>query len=177
LTQEANGQVCAKIDSIKTILLASRREEGYVKKIGWKSRRAWVVVLLFIAFLGLTHGEARGEDWKFCAQGQDGTMYYYDAARVTHVSEGVLKFWGKAVPSSEAAKRFVKIDPKFTELHHIISLIEMNCAEQKRRPLWIIFYNKNGVAIENVDISPAESDWEIILPGSPQEDLLDALCK
>jgi len=147
-----------------------------MKKIGWKSRHGWVAILLFISFLGLTHVEAWGEDWKFCTQGQDGTMYYYDTARVVHLSEGVLKFWGKAVPSPEALKRFVKIDPKFTELHHIISLIELNCVERKRKPLWIIFYDKNGVAIENVDLSPADADWETILPGSPQEDLLAVLC-
>jgi hypothetical protein len=147
-----------------------------MKKIGSRSRRG-VVVLFFITFLGLTRVEARGEDWKFCTQGQDGTTYYYDTARVVHISEEVLKFWGKAVPSPEAVKRFVKIDPKFTELHHIISLIELNCAERKRRPLWIIFYDKNGVAIENVDLSPANADWETILPGSPQEDLLAVLCK
>jgi hypothetical protein len=146
-----------------------------MKKIGWKSRHG-VVVLFFITFLGLTHVEAYGQAWKFCTRGQDGTMYYYDAARVTHVSEGVLKFWGKAVPSPEAVKRFVKIDPKLIELHHIISLIEINCAERKRRSLWIIFYDKNGVAIDNVDISFADSNWETILPGSPQEDLLATLC-
>jgi len=144
---------------------------------GWKSRHGWVVVLLLITFLGLSHVEAWGEDWKFCTQSEDGTLYYYDATRVTHVSEGVLKFWGKAVPSPEAAKKFVKIDPKFTGLHTIISLIEMNCAERKRRSLWIIFYDKNGVAIENVDITPGESSWEIILPGSAQESLLAALCE
>jgi hypothetical protein len=148
-----------------------------MNKIGWAPRLGWVVVLFFITFLGLIQVEAWGEDWKLCTQGKDGTMYYYDAARVTHVSEGVLKFWGKAIPSPEAMKRFVKIDPKFTELHHIISLIEMNCAERKRRSLWIIFYDKNGVAIENVDVTLAEADWEIVLPGSPQEDLLDVLCK
>jgi len=148
-----------------------------MKKIVWKSRHGWVVVLFFITFLGLTHVEAWGEDWKFCTQGEDETVYYYDATRVTHVSEGVLKFWGKAIPSPEAVKKFVKIDPKFTQLHHIISLIEMNCTERKRRPIWIIFYDKDGAAIENVDITLGESDWEIILPGSPQEDLLAALCK
>jgi len=148
-----------------------------MKEIGWKSRDGWVIVLFFITFLGLIHVEAWGEDWKFCTQSKDGTMYYYDPARVTHVSEGVLKFWGKVVPSPEAVKKFVKIDPKFTELHHIISLIEMNCAKRERRPRWIIFYDKNGVAIENVDIPLGESDWEIVLPGSPQEDLLAALCK
>jgi predicted DNA binding protein len=104
-------------------------------------------------------------------------MYYYDATRVTQVSEGVLKFWGKAIPSPEAVKKFVKIDPKFTELDHIISLIEMNCTERKRRSLWIIFYDKNGVVIENVEITHGESDWEIVLPGSAQEDILDALCE
>jgi len=148
-----------------------------MKKIGLAPRLGWGVLLFLVAFLGFTHVEARGEDWKFCTQAKDGTMYYYDASRVTHVSEGVLKFWGKAVPSPEAVKRFVKIDPKFTGLHHILSLIEMNCADRKRRPLWIIFYDKNGVAIENVEITLAESDWEIVLPGSPQEDLLDVLCK
>jgi len=148
-----------------------------MKKTGSKLRHSWGVALFFIAFLGLTHVEARGEDWKFCTQGPDGTMYYYDAARITHVSEGVLKFWGKAVPSPEAVKRFVKIDPKCAKLHHIISLIEMNCVERKRRSLWIIFYDKNGVAIENVDIPPADSDWQAILSGSPQENLLATLCK
>ena len=148
-----------------------------MNKIGWKSRHSWVVVLFFITSLGLDHGEAWGEDWKFCTQSKDGTMYYYDTTRVTHVSEGVLKFWGRAIPSPEAMKKFVKIDPKFTELHHITSLIEMNCTERKRRSLWIIFYDKHGVAIENVDITPGESSWEIVLPGSAQEDLLAALCK
>jgi hypothetical protein len=147
-----------------------------MKKIGWKSRPGGVVVLFFITFLGLAHVEAWGEDWKFYTQSKDGTMYYYDPTRVTHVSEGVLKFWGKVIPSPEIVKKFVKIDPKFTELHHIISLIELNCVERKRRPLWIIFYDKNGVAIENVDLSPADADWETILPGSPQEDLLAVLC-
>ncbi len=148
-----------------------------MKKIGWKSRHGWVVVLFFITFLGVRQGQAWGEDWKFCTESKDGTMYYYDATRVTHISEGVLKFWGKAIPSPEAAKKFVKIDPKFTALDHIISLIEMNCTERKRRSLWIIFYDKNGVAIENVDITLGESSWEIILPGSAQEDILDALCE
>ena len=146
-------------------------------KVGWKLRHSWVVVLFFIILLGLTHGEVRGEDWKFCTQSKDGTMYYYDATRITHVSEGVLKFWGKAVLSPEAVKKFVKIDFKLTELHHIVSLIELNCTERKRRSMWIIFYDKNGVAIENVDIPLDESDWEIVLPRSPQEDLLAALCK
>jgi len=146
-------------------------------KIEWKSRHGWVVVLFFITFLALTRGAAWGEDWKVCTQGKDGTLYYYDAARVTHVSEGVLKFWGRAILSPEAVKKFVKIDPKFTELHHITSLIEMDCTERKRRPLWIIFYDKDGGAIENVDMTPGESSWEIILPGSAQEDLLAILCK
>jgi surface-adhesin protein E len=74
-------------------------------------------------------------------------------------------------------KKFVKIDPKFKELHHITSLLEMNCAERKRRSLWIIFYDKNGAAIENVDIPSGESDWETILPGSAQENLLHDLCE
>ena len=148
-----------------------------MKKIGWKSRPGWVVVLFFITFLGLTHVEAWGEDWKFYTQSKDGIMYYYDPTRVTHVSEGVLKFWGKVIPSSEIVKKLVKIDAKFTELHHIISLIEMNCTERKRRPLSIIFYDKNGVAIKNVYVTLGESDWEIVLPGSPQENVLDVLCK
>jgi hypothetical protein len=148
-----------------------------MKKIEWKSRHSWVVLLFFITFLGLTHVKAWGEDWKFCSQSADGTMFYYDTTRVTHESEGVLTFWGKAIPSPEAVKKFVKIDPGLTELHHIISLIEMNCAERKRRPLRIIFYDKNGVAIEDVDIPLGESDWEVVMPGSPQEDLLAALCE
>ena len=148
-----------------------------MKMIGWKSRHGWVVVPFFIIFLGLTHVEAWGEDWKFCTQSKDGTMYYYDATRVTQASEGVLRFWGKAIPSPEAVKKFVKIDPKFTELDHIISLIEMNCTERKRRSLWIIFYDKNGVAIETVEITHGESDWQIVLPGSAQEDILAALCE
>jgi len=148
-----------------------------MKKIGWKSRHGWIVILFSITFFGLTHVEAWGEDWKFCTKNKDGTMYYYDTRRVTHVSKGVLKFLGKAIPSLEAVKKFVKIDPKFTELDHVISLIEMNCAERKRRALWIIFYDKNGAAIENVDITPGESDREIILPGSAQEDLLNELCE
>jgi len=148
-----------------------------MKKIGRKSGHGWALVLFFITFLGLPHGEAWGEDWKLCTQSEDGTVYYYDPTRVTHVSEGVLKFWGKAIPSPEAVKKFAKIDPKFKGLHHIISLIEMNCTERKRRSLWIIFYDKNGVAIENVDLKPGESDWEIILPESAQDDLLDALCE
>jgi hypothetical protein len=148
-----------------------------MKKIEWKSGHGWVAFLFLVAFLGLTYGEAWGEDWKFCTQSEDGTMYYYDATRITHVSEGVLKFWGKAIPSPEAVKKFVKIDPEFTQLHHIISLIEMNCAERKRRSLWIIFYDKNGAAIENVHITPGESNWEIVLPGSAQEHLLNDLCE
>jgi hypothetical protein len=148
-----------------------------VDKIGWKSRHSWVVVLSFVTFLGPGLGEAWGENWKFCTQSKDGTMYYYDATRVTHISEGVLKFWGRAILSAEAVKKFVKIGPKFTELHHITSLIEMNCTERKRRPLWIIFYDKHGIAIENVDMTPGESSWEIVLPGSAQEDLLATLCK
>jgi len=148
-----------------------------MKKIGWKSRHGWVVVLILVTFLALTRGAAWGEDWKFSTQGKDGTIYYYDAARVTHISKGVLKFWGRAVLSSEAVKKFVKINPKFAGLHHITSLIEMNCTERKRRSLWIIFYDKNGVALENVDLKPGESDWEIILPESAQEDLLDTLCE
>jgi len=147
-----------------------------MKKIGWKSRHGWILVLFFITFLGLSHVEAWGEDWKFCTQSKDGTTYYYDPTRITHISEEVLKFWGKAIPSPEAVKKFVKIDSKFTGLDHIISLIEMNCAERKRRSLWIIFYDKNGVAIENDYITLGESDWEIILPGSAQEKLLADLC-
>jgi len=104
-------------------------------------------------------------------------MYYYDTTRVTRLSKGVLKFWGRAIPSPEAVKKFVKIDPKLKELHHITSLIEMNCVERKRRSLWIIFYDRNGGAIENVEIPPGESNWEIILSGSAQEHLLDALCE
>ena len=150
---------------------------GVMKKVEWKSGHGWVAFLFFVTFLGLTHGEAWGEDWKFCTQSEDGTMYYYDATRVTHVSEGVVKFWGKAIPSPEAVKKFLKIDPKFKGLHHIISLIEMNCNERKRRSLWIIFYDKNGVAIENVDITRGESNWEIIPPGSAQEDLFATLCE
>jgi hypothetical protein len=148
-----------------------------MKKIGWKSRHGWVVVLLFITFLGLTRVKAWGEDWRFSTQSKDGTMYYYDATRVTQVSEGVLKFWGKVILSPEAIKKFVKIDFKLIELHHIVSLIEMNCTERKRKPMWIIFYNKNGVAIENVDTALGESDWEIVTPASPQEDLLVTLCR
>lgn len=148
-----------------------------MKKIGWKSKHSWVVVFFFITFSGPTQIEAWGENWKLCKQSEDGTIYYYDTTRVTQVSEGVLKFWGKAILSPEAIKRFVKIDPKFAELHHVISLIEMNCTERKRRSLWIIFYNKDGVAIENVDTTFDESDWEIVRPESPQEDLLAVLCK
>ena len=148
-----------------------------MKKIGWKSWHGWEVVLFFIVFSGLIHGEAWGEDWKLSAQSDDGTMYYYDATRVIRVSEGVLRFWGKAVLSPEAVKKFVKIDRKFTNLHHVTSFIEMNCTERKRRSLWIIFYDKNGTAIDNVDKVPGESSWEMILPGSAQEDLLNTLCE
>ncbi len=148
-----------------------------MKKIGWKSKYGWIVVLFLISFLGLTDVEAKGEDWKFCTQSKDGTRYYYDAGRVTRVSKEVLKFWGEAIPSPEALKKFVQIDPRFKGLDHIISLIEMNCAERKRRSLWIVFYDKNGAAIEDDHIPVGESDWEIVLPGSAQEDLLDALCE
>jgi hypothetical protein len=144
--------------------------------VGCKLRHNWLVFLSAITLLWLTQIRARAEDWKFCTQSKDGTMYYYDATRVTQISEGVLRFWGKALLSPEAVKRFVKIDPKFTELHHIISFIEMNCTERKRRPLWIITFDKNGVAIENVEITFDESEWEFVLPGSVQEDILDALC-
>jgi hypothetical protein len=150
-----------------------------MKRMRWKSEHGRVVALgalFFITFLGLMDIDAWGEDWKFCTQSEDGTMYYYDATRVTQVSEGVLRFWGKALLSPEAIKRFVKIDPKFTGSDHIISFIEMDCTERKRRPLWIINFDKNGVAIENIGLTLGESEWEFVLPGSVQEDILDALC-
>jgi len=145
--------------------------------MGRKLKHSWQVSLLLITFLGLTHVEAWGADWRFCTQSKDGTIYYYDATRITRVSNGVLKFWGKTILSPEAVKKFVKIDPKFEDLHHIISLIEMNCTERKRRSLWIILYDKKGAAIENEYITGNESNWEMILPESAQEDLLDALCE
>jgi hypothetical protein len=150
-----------------------------MKRIRWKWRYARQVALgalCFIALLGLMDIDAWGEDWKLCTQSGDGTMYYYDPTRVTQVSEGVLRFWGNALLSLEAIKRFVKIDPKFTKLDHIISFVEMNCTERKRRPLWIMGFDKNGVAIENAEIPFDEAEWEVILPGSVQEDILDALC-
>jgi len=150
-----------------------------VKRIRRKSKHGREVALgtlFIIIFLGLLGIDAWGEDWKFCTQSEDGTMFYYDAARVTQVSEGVLSFWGKALLSPEAVKRFVKIDPKFKGLHHIVSFIEINCTERKRRSSWIINFDKNGVAIENVELIPGESEWEFVMPGSVQEDILDALC-
>jgi hypothetical protein len=147
-----------------------------MRMVGCKPRHNWLVFLFVITLLGLTGISAWGEDWKFYAQSKDGTMYYYDVTRVTQVSEEVVKFWGKAIPSPEGLKRFVEIDPKFTKLDHVISLIEMNCKERRRRPLWVIFYDRNGVAIEDVEITLDKSDWEIVLPGSVQETILDALC-
>ena len=141
----------------------------------FQGRGKWAIFSL-IFILILAHVEAWGEDWKLCTQSNDGTAYYYDVARVTQVREGVLRFWGKAIPSAEAVKRFAKIDPKFKELNNIISLIEVSCTERKRKPLWIIFYGKDGVAIENVELTLDESDWEVVLPGSVQEAILDALC-
>jgi hypothetical protein len=147
-----------------------------MRMIGCKSGHNWLFILSVITLLGLTHIKAWGEDWKFYAQSEDGAKYYYDVTRVTQVSEGVLKFWGKAIPSPEGLKRFAKIDPKFTKLDHVISLIEMNCKERRRRPLWVIFYDQNGGAIEDIEMTLGKSDWEIVLPGSVQETILDALC-
>lgn len=144
--------------------------------IGCKSGHNWLFIFSVITLLGLPHIKAWGEDWKFYAQSEDGTKYYYDVTRVTQVSEEGVKFWGKAIPSPEGLKRFAKIDPKFTKLDHLISLIEMNCKERRRRPLWVIFYDENGVAIEDIEMTLGKSDWEIVLPGSVQETILDTLC-
>jgi len=143
----------------------------------WQHRKAiGLCALLFNIFLSLTAIDAPAEDWKFSAKSDDGTMYYYDAARVTKVSEGVLRFWGKAVLSPKAVKKFVSIDGKFRGLDHVISLVEMDCAERKRRPLWIISSDKNGVVIENIELRNGESEWESVLPGSVQDDILGELC-
>jgi hypothetical protein len=153
----------------------SDMNEMDMRRIEFQGRGKWVIFFL-ISILILAHVEAWGEDWKLCVQSKDGTAYYCDVTRVTQVREGVLRFWGKAVLSAEGVKRFARIDPKFTGLNYIISFIEANCTERKRRPLWIIFYDKNGVAIENVELALDESDWEVVLPGSVQEAILDALC-
>ena len=162
------GGILSKGSRLKAVV----RVEGSMH-----SQRIALCVLFFIIFLGLMDIDVWGEEWKFSTQSENGTMYYYDATRVTEVSEGVIRFWGKALLSPEAVKRLVKIDPKFAGSDHINSLIEMNCTERKRRPLWIIIFDKNRVAIENEEITLDQSEWEIVLPGSVQEDILDALCK
>jgi len=172
---EARGPILSKCKQATQCL----DKGGIMKRIRWKwrhGRKVAVGALCFIAFLGLMDINGWGEDWRLYTQSEDGTRYYYDATRVTKVSAGVLRFWGKALLSPEAAKRFVKIDPKFTGSDHIISFIEMNCTERKRRPLWITNFDKNGVAIENIELTLGESEWEFVLPGSVQEDILDALC-
>ncbi len=138
------------------------------------------VILVGLAIFG--YAEVWGADWKFFAQGIDGTFYWYDAQGVTYHPKRIIQVWIKKAKADEIMG-MVKNGEKITvsELEQITlernyerSLIEIDCVEKTFNHLQKLNYDSKGV------LKSGESKLGVkksILKNSNAERLYEIVCK
>lgn len=137
------------------------------------------IVLVIIGLSILSYAEAWGEDWRsFGVSGVNVGKWFYDEESLIHSSKNIVRVrtnvWTDT-SSKEGTDRYVEeLKKRFKNLNHVMSLMEVNCADKKTRLLEMTGYFNQTVlgSIQN-----PKKDWSFIAPGSRDEALYKAICK
>ena len=125
--------------------------------------------------------EVIAADWKSLG-GDDDFSYFYDSTSISYPSKKVGRFWTKTVYKDKGR---IKAMERFREnkellgmiknVDHTLTLLEIDCMENKFRTLSGITYSKDGRILKSVDSTP--STWKFIPPHTMYEAFREIVCK
>ncbi len=136
------------------------------------------VVLVGLAIFGCA--EVWAEDWMYYGR-TDKYLCFYDAKSINHPTENIVEVLEKQDYTNKGINFMVQtLGKKYENLSHLITLWQINCADQKSRFLSLTYYSKEKTVIYSWKVlysSGTSMDWSPFITGSLGERLYKAVCK
>lgn len=117
-----------------------------------------LIYLLPIFIFSLSFSQS--EEWKYIGESIDNTQFYYRNVEVD--KHGYYRVWVKAVPESKSNKANYKVE-----------LWQLDCEENKYKPLTLINYNYENKIIISVK---QYKDYSFIIPDSMADEIRKITC-
>ncbi len=135
--------------------------------------------LLTLTFLLLSFN-AFSQNWTEVTKDKFDNKYYIKNSIVSRGGDfgnddSIIKIWTK-----QTSKSFTDSRSKQKKVYYniyIIQLFEFDCKNSKSKLLSRTFYSSKGGVIFGNDIEPFDTDWEMVIPESVGESLLNKVCE
>ena len=121
------------------------------------------------------------DDWMEYGRSRDGNVLLYNEVSIKHITYYILQIQGKYVFSDKGRKEYIKYKSEngrmtkgFDKLSHQLTLVEIDCLQEKFQVLSITEYDTNG-KILNID-SFDETNWSYIPPKTFTDTLRKKVC-
>jgi len=138
---------------------------------------------LGVLFIGLSifgWAEVWGADWSYYGR-TDKSFCFYDVKNINHLSENIVEVWEKQNYTDKGVNLMVEgLGKKYENLSYLITLWQINCADQKFRFLSLTYYSKEEKVIYSWKVlysSGPPEEWSPFIAGSLGERLYKAVCK
>ena len=135
-----------------------------------------IAICLFICFLSLNKIYSQ-ENWIEIGKSNISDETFYINSTYISNENSIVKVWIKTITvkeitnskSKSKSKKKIQTEKKF--------LYDFDCANKKLRILYGIFYNASGNVTEKFNPDENEISWEISIPDSLGEYLLNKSCE
>jgi hypothetical protein len=135
-----------------------------------------ITICLLICFLSISSIYSQ-ENWIEIGKSNISDETFYINSTYISNENSVVKIWIKTITVKEIiksknnskSKKKIKTEKKF--------LYDFDCANNKIRILYGIFYNSSGEVTDKYNPDEYEIPWEIVIPDSLGEYLLNKSCE
>ena len=134
----------------------------------------YTILISFILFFISTNKIHSQENWIEIGKSSTSDETFYINSTYVSNDNNVVKVWIKTttiktIKNKSKSTKKIKTDKKF--------LYEFDCQNNKLRILYGVFYNSSGNVIDTYNPDEFSIDWEIAIPDSLGEYLLNKSCE
>ena len=134
----------------------------------------YTILISFILFFISTNKIHSQENWIEIGKSSTSDETFYINSTYVSNDNNVVKVWIKTttiktIKNKSKGTKKIKTDKKF--------LYEFDCQNNKLRILYGVFYNSSGNVIDTYNPDEFSIDWEIAIPDSLGEYLLNKSCE
>ncbi len=133
-----------------------------------------LIVGLLVVFFSVQ--KTYSQDWNFVCNSLDKETYYMNSS---YLSKGdmTIKIWVKKLNEKQIFVKKGKSKIRKTVINEEKILWEFDCENQKEMIHYGILYNSSGSVIKQYEPLDYQKEWNIIIPGSIGESLLNKACE
>jgi hypothetical protein len=147
-----------------------------------KAKNAQIFLCLGILFMFTVAPSAGAADWIFYGMNQSIGKMYYDQSHITRETRHMARVWTKIIYNETGRKKACSFLKSIKEgacdhkpVNHELTLLEIDCANEKIKTVSTTFYTKDGDPIFST-MRSSRDEWEDIVPDSVADHLKNRVC-